>query len=314
MPDTEKKKKKKEYIHAFTLCAEMPWAILHSKLVEIQGFIIRKMMAGDGFGGGHYDGIKAKDKPRTSQPGDVIVLPLFGTINKRMDMMTQISGGTSIEKFSKDFRDAVANPNIKAIVINIDSPGGGVFGVPELADEIFNARAQKHIVAIANDMAASAAYWIGSAADEFVMTPSGMVGSIGVYTIHEDWSKAMEEAGVTSTIIQAGKYKTEGSPLAPLSDDAKAAIQASVDFYYNSFISSVAKGRGTNVTAVKNNYGQGRVLNSDDAKAAGMVDRIDTLDGVLARLGVSQQNSKAVRSEVGRDRALAEKELELLQK
>jgi signal peptide peptidase SppA len=239
----------KTYAHAFNYCSEMPWAILRSKLVEIQTFILKKTVAG---GTVEIGKIKAKDKPRASQPGDVMVLPLFGTISKRADLLTQISGGTSIENFTKSFREAVANPGVKAIVINIDSPGGGVFGVAELADEIYNARGDKHIVAIANDMAASAAYWIGSAADEFVVTPSGLVGSIGVYTIHEDWSEAYKQAGISSTVIQAGKYKTEGIELMPLTEEARAEIQKSVDFYYDTFVASVAKGRGTTVAYVKN--------------------------------------------------------------
>lgn len=301
----------KNYSRAFSHFTCVPWAILKSKLEEIQGFIVRKnfdiaAMEDDE----PWETISAKSRPAPTTVGSIAVLPLMGVIAKRMDMMTRISGGTSIETFTQDFRDAVNNPSVKAIVLNIDSPGGSVFGVQELAAEIMDARAKKHIVAISNDMAASAAYWIAIAADEVVVTPSGIVGSIGVYNIHEDWSRAYEEAGVTNTIIQAGKFKTEGNFLQPLSEDAKLEMQRMVDFYYDAFIGAVAKGRGVSAGTVKKDFGQGRVLNSDDAKAAGMVDRVDTLDGVISRLGGSTSRSPRAKA---LHHTVAEKELQLLQ-
>lgn len=263
------------------------WAITPEKLAEIQAFIARKAASLEAHdesnvSAGHYAAAK---KPSATSAGDVMVLPMFGTISKRMDMMSEMSGGVSVENFTRDFRAAVDNPAIKAIVMNIDSPGGTVSGVPELADEIRAARDKKYIVALANDMAASGAYWLASAASEFVMTPSAAVGSIGVYTMHMDYTEAMQQDGVKATIIRAGKNKIAANPYESLSEEALATIQQSVDYYYGMFIDAVAAGRDVSTATVKKDFGQGKMFNAKDAKANNMVDRVDTLDGVLTRLG-----------------------------
>lgn len=279
-----------------------PWAILPEKLAAIKSFILHKQKIGafDDHGGddahrAELGVIEAKARPAASVKGNIAVMPLFGVLAQRMDMMDEISGGTSTEKFGKQFMAAVNDPSIKAIVINIDSPGGNVYGTQELADLIYQAREQKHIVAIANSLAASAAYWIGTAADEFVCTPSGEVGSIGVITVHEDWSEAFAEAGVKPTIIQAGEFKSEGTYYKPLSEEAITAIQSKVDIYYDAFVNGVARNRGVSAKVVKSDFGQGRVLTAQAAKAAGMIDRVDTLDGVLARLGAGNSTSTPTR-------------------
>ena len=144
--------------------------------------------------------------------GAIAVLPLYGAIMQRPSVAQDYSGGISVQQFQAAFREAMADETVGSILIDIDSPGGSVYGVGELAAEIMQARGIKNVVAIANSLAASAAYWIGCAANEFYITPGGEVGSIGVWQAHEDWSAAMAEAGVKTTLISAGKYKTEGNP------------------------------------------------------------------------------------------------------
>jgi len=284
----------KKYDRIISQCMGMPWAILPEKLADIKGFLLAKatgQITSGSFDEGSPMEIAAKSRPSASVKGNIAVMPLFGVLAQRMDMMDEISGGTSTENFAKQFKAAVADPSIKAIVINVDSPGGAVYGTQELAEIIYQAREQKHIVAIANSEAASAAYWIASAADEFVVTPSGQVGSIGVVTVHEDWSEAYAKAGVKPTIIKAGDFKYEGNYMEPLSDESKEAIQARIDVYYESFVNTVARNRGVSAKVVKADFGQGRMFTAQAAKAAGLVDRIDTLDGVLARLGASSTAS-----------------------
>jgi signal peptide peptidase SppA len=290
----------KTYNHILSSLNGQPLAIRPEKMAEIRSFLAAKQA------GAHVPAIEAKARPAASVKGTVAVMPLFGCLAQRMDIMDEISGGTSTENFSKQFQALVNDPSIKAIVINVDSPGGSVYGTQELAEVIYKAREQKHIVAIANSEAASAAYWIASAADEFVVTPGGQVGSIGVITIHEDWSEAMADAGVKATLIKAGEFKYEGNYYEPLTEDAKAAIQSRIDTYYDAFVSTVARNRGTTAKIVKANFGQGRMMLADAAKAAGMVDRIDTLDGVLSRLGVSTASQQQRMSA-----SMATKQLEL---
>jgi signal peptide peptidase SppA len=226
--------------------------------------------------------------PRNRQPAQagegVALLQLYGIIAPRASMLEETStGGTGLDQFMGAFRAAMTDPEIGSIVIDIDSPGGQVDGVPEAAAEIRAARELKRIVAIANSTAASAAYYLGAQAGEFVSTPSGWVGSIGVRSAHEDLSGFYEQKGVKITQITAGKYKGEGSPYGPLTEETRAYMQTIVDGYYAMFLADVAKGRNVPLATVRGGFGEGRMLLAKDAKAEGMIDRIDTLDSVIRR-------------------------------
>ncbi len=191
-----------------------PWALMPERIEAFAG-ILRRWTKGQGATQAVMVQVNTDKEVRESRRdasmraggGSIAVLPLYGVITQRGNMADDISGPGSVstQRFTSALRDALADETVGAILIDIDSPGGSVYGVGELADEIYRARAQKPIVAIANSLAASAAYWIGSAASELYVTPSGEVGSIGVWMAHEDWSKNIEEAGVKVTLISAGK-------------------------------------------------------------------------------------------------------------
>ena len=216
----------------------------------------------------------------------IAVLPLYGMVTQRGNMVDDVSGPGSVstQQFAASLRQALTDESVSQILIDIDSPGGSVYGVAELADEIISARAQKPVIAIANSLAASAAYWIGACASEFYVTPGGEVGSIGVWQAHQDYSKAMDEAGVKTTLISAGKFKVEGNPYTPLDEDAQAFMQSRVDDYYAAFTKAVAKGRGVSIAQVRDGMGQGRVLGAEAALASNMVDGIDSLDDVVRKM------------------------------
>jgi signal peptide peptidase SppA len=205
-------------------------------------------------------------------------------------------GSTSTQKFSSALRQALADESVGQILIDIDSPGGSVYGVAELADEIYRARSQKPVVALANSLAASAAYWVGSAASEFYVTPGGEVGSIGVWQAHFDYSEAFASEGVKPTLISAGKYKVEGNPYAPLDEEALGFMQSRVDDYYVAFTKAVAKGRGVSLSDVRDGMGQGRVLGADMAVEQRMVDGVMTFDELLKKMSrAAKKNSGANR-------------------
>jgi signal peptide peptidase SppA len=214
--------------------------------------------------------------------GTIAVIPVYGVIAHRA--FDASSGATSTEYVGAQLKRVMADPSIGTVVFDFSSPGGTIEGVPELAALIAAARKSKYIVAASNAMMASAAYWLGSQANEIVVTPSGCVGSIGVFTLTEDWSENLKQSGVKIEAIFAGEYKLEGAWWEPLSDEARAYLQASVDQAYTDFVSAVAKGRSTTATNVKANYGKGRVLDAAAALAAGMVDRVETFDATIARL------------------------------
>ncbi len=207
-------------------------------------------------------------------------------------------GGATTEGIAQQLREFMADESIRSIVLDIDSPGGSVNGITELATEIYKASADKPIFAIANAGAYSAAYWLGSSArGGFYATPSGGVGSIGVITVHQDVSKMAEAEGVKTTLITAGKHKGAGNQFEPLDDETRARVQARVDDLYDIFVKDISRGRGVPEATVRNGYGEGDVLTARKALAAGMVDGIKTFDQVV------QLASQATRKQLGGDTA-----------
>lgn len=266
------------------------WAILPEKLEAIRelldlrasgmAFTRSEIAARIGSSG-------ARRSASQAPAGRIAVLNLFGTVAQRMSAMEQSSGGTSTESFGAVFDQALADESVIAIVLNVDSPGGAVRGTPELAAKIFAARGQKPIIAVANSLMASAALWIGSAADEIVATPSAAIGSIGVLAIHTDTSKADAKEGVKRTILTTAPYKAE--LYKPLTEEARARVQAELQTLHEMFVGAVAKHRGVTTAKVESDFGQGRTLLAAEALQAGLVDRIATLDQVLAELGAGSQ-------------------------
>lgn len=216
--------------------------------------------------------------------GGVTVINLRGVITPYSSLLSLLlfGSGAGLNVFRANLRAALANDDVSTIVLNIDSPGGRGDLVSETADEI--AAAGKPIIAVANTLCASAAYWIAAAADEVIVTPSGYVGSVGAYRLHEDWSGFNEQMGIDPTYVYAGEYKVEGNIDNPLSAEARQAWQEDIDDCYAMFVNAVAKGRGVKASVVKSDYGQGRVVRAKNALAAGMVDRVATLEQTLGRV------------------------------
>jgi signal peptide peptidase SppA len=219
----------------------------------------------------------------SAQPG-VAVIPIAGLISQRAAPGLSTGGGTSTEDVAAALDAALASADVKGIVLDIDSAGGTIQGVEELSQKLYQARGQKPIVALANSLAASAAYWIATGAAELGVTPTGEVGSVGVYAVHTDESKALETAGVKPTIISAGKFKAEGNAFEPLSPDAKQAIQDRVDEYYGMFVKALGRNRNVTQTAVREGFGQGRVVTASQAVTLGMADWVGTMEDAIARV------------------------------
>jgi capsid assembly protease len=229
--------------------------------------------------------IAAAARSATSRNGATIaIIPIIGTVTQRggLDMAT-CQGFRSTDAIAEEIRVAAAEPKIDAIVLEVDSPGGEVYGVPEAWQAISESTKAKPIIAAVNSVSASAAYYMSSAATEIWINPSGQVGSIGVYCLHVDFSKALSTVGEQWTFISAGKYKLEGNPIEPLNDEARYAIQAQVDSYYNDFVRDVARGRRVASSVVSNGFGQGRMVRAKDAVTERMADQIGTLDQAIAR-------------------------------
>jgi signal peptide peptidase SppA len=264
-----------------TVTAHSPVALFH---LEIEGSVwaIREELVPvlARFDGEHFSFFDDPPEEEPEAAGSVGIVPLKGIL-----MSGGLFGflfGDPIARFRNGLKQMVEDTAIKQIVLDIDSPGGQVDGIPELAAEVAAARKKKPIIASVNTLAASAAYWIASQASEIAITPSGEAGSIGVYTIHRDVSVASEMAGIKYTVVSAGKYKTETNPYQPLSSTAENHLQEGVDDFYDKFVKDVAKGRGATPEAIKAGYGQGRALTDKRALKAGLVDRIATFDEVVS--------------------------------
>lgn len=283
-------KRSKRYRAIVRAVYETPWAILPAKLEQICE-LLQARTAGHVF---TREEIAARigTKPTPAQGGErVAVLNVFGVVCQRMGMMEEISGGVSTEALGRAVDAAAADPNVKAIVLNVDSPGGSCFGVQEVAAKIYRARETKRIVAVVNCLAASAAYWIASACNEIVCSPSGLAGSVGVLMVHRSIVAWEDKEGLKTTITRTPDTKAEGAEGEALTESAAAYRQHMVDQYYAAFVADVAKYRGIKPEKVKSDYGKGRVLVAQDAEAARLVDRIATLETVLSELGVGSQAS-----------------------
>lgn len=218
------------------------------------------------------------------------ILNLEGPIFPKANLMTELSGATSLETFRQDFRGLLTNDSVSSIVLNIDSPGGVSDLVMETAAEIREARETKPIFSIANTMAASAAAWIASAATESYITPSGMGGSIGVYHVHVDRTEAEHKLGLKKTIIKAGKVKAAHEE--PLDDATRGNLQAMVDDCYEDFVASVAEGRNMSVDEVKA-FADGGMITPRQGVELGLFDGIKTFESLL---GEVSQNGGVVGS------------------
>lgn len=227
-----------------------------------------------------------RNGPRAGRPGqrqaNIAVLPIYGVLTPRASLLSSSSGGSSAESIRDDFRAAMDDPKVDGVVFDVDSPGGVVDGLPELAAELFAARGQKPITAVANTQMASGALWLGAMADKIFASPSAQVGSIGVIGVHKDRSEKYAKEGIKTTIIRTSKFKGEGSDAEPLSDETKAAMLDEAMHYDDLFSADMARGRGVSVEHVRASYGQGRMFVAPKAVKAGLIDGIMTLEQAIA--------------------------------
>lgn len=179
-------------------------------------------------------------------------ISVYGTLVHRAHGLSMLSGMTSYSGIRSQFNDALNNPDVDSILLEIDSPGGEVAGVFDLVDTIYSARGTKPIIAMINERGYSAAYAIASAADTIYLSRTSGVGSIGVIMLHIDRSEANKKAGLTYTPIYAGERKIDGSPNAPLSETAQAIAQSTVNDMYDLFVSTTARNIGVSENAIRN--------------------------------------------------------------
>jgi signal peptide peptidase SppA len=222
------------------------------------------------------------DRSMPSGSGGIAVLPIYGTLARRTVGLEAESGLASYQGVATMLDTAVADPNVAAILLDIDSAGGESGGVFDLADRVRAAAQIKPVWALANDMAFSAAYAIGSAASRLIVTRTGGVGSIGVIAMHADQSVKDAKDGVRYTTVFAGARKNDLNPHEPISDEAHAFLKAEVGRVYDLFVDTVARHRNLSADAVRAT--EAGIYFGADAVAAGLADAVGTFDDVLIEL------------------------------
>jgi len=226
--------------------------------------------------------------------GKIAIVPVRGFINNHASIWSMIGLESASEVIAAQVQQAANDPAIGAIVLDIDSPGGTVYGLTSASERIFAQRGKKPLIALSNGLMASAAYFLGSAADEIVSDPDGEVGSIGSVMVHIDYTEYLKKEGIQATVIRSDEKKFKGSPYESLDDGTKQEFQDTVNRYAAMFISKVSQHRGVTESVIREKFGQGGVLSPLEAKNVGMIDRIGTMDSVLSRLtGKPMSKSKA---------------------
>lgn len=239
------------------------------------------------------------DQKLFAQSGSIAMIPITGVLLNRFSY--SFSMATGYNAVQSQLQAAMADPTVKGIIFDVNSPGGMVQGCMELADEIYSMRGEKPMLAVVDANCTSAAYALASSADRVVATRSADVGSIGVVAMHADLSGALDQAGVKVSFIYAGKHKVDGNPYEPLPADVKADVQASVDSSYSDFVSLVARNRNINTEAVRKTEAQ--IYSAADAVDLGLIDAVSTpqdaitafrseLTGSFSNLGVFAMTDK----------------------
>jgi signal peptide peptidase SppA len=246
--------------------------------------------------------------------GNVAVVDVSGPLTNTDSFWNELFGLTSYNSIRNNLIEAASNPDVKEIVMNIDSPGGSPAGLSDVSNLIQSISKAIPVSAYTAGHMTSAAYWLGSAADKIYAGPTATVGSIGVITTHFDVTKNLEDKGVKPTVIRAGDKKALGGPYEELSKEAKAEIQGQLDHLHDVFISKVADHRGMSHADVKKNLADGSTFIGEQAVSVGLADGLTTLDALVGGLQ-TRYESKSTRGTdamATRKKLLSEREVALI--
>jgi signal peptide peptidase SppA len=233
-------------------------------------------------------GARRADKPYDMTDAGIALIPIVGTLVQRTGGMQPFSGMIPYAYVGNKLQAAIEDPDVRGILLEIDSPGGEVNGCFDLAQQILDAREKKRIWAVANEVAYSAAYALASAASKLYVPKTGGVGSIGVIMLHIDQSRRDQAQGLAYSYIYAGERKKDFNPHEPLSSEARTRGQAEVDRLYGIFVKHVARARGLSPETVR--ASEAAVMNPDVALAEGYVDGVKTFAEALAELEVAAKS------------------------
>lgn len=259
-----------------------PWAITESALQTILEIAARENESPQAVAA--KLGRNLQNTYSVMERDGVAIIPVTGPLFRYANLFTAISGASSYELIARDFTAALENPQIKGIILDIDSPGGEVNGVSELSNMVYAARGKKPVVAYASGDAASGAYWIASAADEIVVSETSALGSIGVVGVYRGKS-----TGANSD-VEIVSSQSPHKRLDPQTDEGRARLQARIDSMADVFIGAIARNRDVAGEIVQTHYGGGDVMIGARAVEAGLADRVGSLEQLIQELSTSAKS------------------------
>ena len=261
------------YPNVITKVFNSLWAIDRNYLETIFGVLHSRVtgetVAGVGIDKVDSDGRRDDEEKRE---GSTAVIFASGIVAKHLSEMDETStGGMNLDRLQRALAQVEADPEIRNVVLHLDTPGGVIHGVPETAEQVRRLSEKKTVVGFVDSMAASAGYWMMAGVEYLYVTPSSDVGSIGVYSALLDYTGWMEKKGLKMELFKAGRLKAAGMPGVPLSDEQREDIQSSVDDAYAMFSSDIRRMRGEEIDE---EVMQGQVFRGKHAVKAGLADEV----------------------------------------
>jgi capsid assembly protease len=279
----------KNYLHLHNLVFNQPHMCTPDYAETVLAVLTEKLNLEEG--AFQINGEAKEAKPEGLENG-IQTISILGSMVHRGGNLDALSGVASYEAIQNKLQAALDNPEVKSVLLDIDSSGGSVAGAFDLRDFILEAKEQKPIYALARDTMASAAYLIGSAATKVYATQTAQVGSIGVVAMHVDQSERNKQEGIKPTFIHAGDMKVAGNPHEPLEGESLSYLQESVQDSYEMFVEAVAEARGLDPQAIRDT--QARVYKGRKAKSLGLVDGVRKIETVKKELAELSQNPASV--------------------
>lgn len=234
-----------------------------------------------------YESQRLDGTARVQDRNGTAIIPVRGPIFRYANLFTNFSGGTSTQTLATDFTTALEDESIREILLDIDSPGGAAKGINELAQAVYDARGRKPIVAYSGGEIASAAYWIGSAADRIVIDRITLAGSIGAVMTILDSRERDKKLGMRE--IELVSSQSPDKRIDHDNNEGRAKLQKIVDDLGAVFVESVAMHRGVDVETVLSDYGRGGILVGQNAVDAGLVDELGSLETVIAQMQAARE-------------------------
>lgn len=269
------------------------WAIAHGAGLELfEG--IRKL---DPQAAGNAGAVQHKPGVAISAGGEVATIPIAGILTKRKPWWAWFFANTAMVDLRAAISAAAANPDVKSILLYIDSPGGESAGVGDLWAAIMAAREKKPVHAFIEDLGASAAYWLASAATKITINPTGLTGSIGTFMVAHDVSENFASQGIRTIITRSAEAKGRGTAGEAINEDTIRDWQRVTDLVHTQFLTAVSQGRGRSIDDVAK-WADGRIIGATAAKTRGLVDRIASLQLIVSELSApSAEERQQIKSD-----------------